>query len=198
MSERTSRRIARHFPKPDGRILLCFVDLQAEPPEAEDGMTPQARAEQLDKFATQQRNLPRPWDPPTCEPELRQVLWLWLDKVVEWINHEYAWQPEQMIPACWPDHPHIAHELAVLACLRWDAGAETTPEGLEAWHRFALPGFLERMASRLDANCRDNKHQDWPALARHKHYSSAETELHRSSRYSRDRRYDADQADDGR
>ncbi len=188
MSDHTSGRIAAHFPPPPGRIIKCFVDLQAEAPKAEPGMSDEARAEQLDRFTKQQRNLPRPWDPPTCEPELRQHVWAWLDKVAAWVNREYAWQPEQMIPAGWPDHPHIAHELAVLACLRWDVGAEPTPEGLESWHRFALPGFLERMKARLDANCRANEHQAWPALARHKHYTSAEAEVRRSGRYSRDRR----------
>jgi hypothetical protein len=45
-------------------------------------------------------NLPRPWDPSTCPQDLRAAVWGWCDNVAEWINHEYAWRPTQMIPLC--------------------------------------------------------------------------------------------------
>ncbi|MEO6701478.1 MAG: hypothetical protein ABI140_06420 [Jatrophihabitantaceae bacterium] len=179
-------KIASHFPAPPPRIQKTLIDLQAKPPEAEDHQTPEARAQQLADFYKQHRQLPRPWDPPTCEPELRRHVWQWLDKVAAWLNQEYVWQPEQMIPACWPFHPHIAHELAVLACLRWDIGAESTAEGLESWHRFTLPGFLDRMTTRLDTTCRAQEHKPWPALARQRHYATSESEMRRSLLYSRD------------
>ena len=67
-------------------------------------------------------DLPRPWDPASCPPLIRQHLWLWCDDVAAWLNRDYAWRPVNLIPACWPRHPHIARELPVLACLRTAAG----------------------------------------------------------------------------
>ena len=59
--------------------------------------------------------LPKPWDPPSCRnPQLRAELWAWLDAVATWVNHEYVWDPDGTIPPCWPLHPHIVHELAVI------------------------------------------------------------------------------------
>lgn len=111
--------------------------------------------------------LPRPWDPATCPSELRQQLWLWCDDVASWLNQEYSWRPTSLIPACWPQHPHIANELPVLACLR-DAADSAGPELLEEWHRHALPLFLDRLAGRLgESTCRTGKHQDWPAASRY-------------------------------
>ena len=69
------------------------------------------------------RLLARPWDPPTCmDPELRADLWDWLDRVVTWLNHEYVWDTNGFIPSCWPEHPHLVHDLAVLADQRRRAG----------------------------------------------------------------------------
>jgi hypothetical protein len=117
-------------------------------------------------------DLPRPWDPPTCPPEIRDPLWHWLDDVAAWINREYAWRPAQMIPPCWPAHPHLARELPVLACLRMAAGRAVTADLMEDWHRYALPYFLERMVSRLEgSSCRNGQHSDWPSAARHDHYT---------------------------
>ena len=126
--------------------------------------------------------LPRPWDPPTCPPTLLGELWVWLDEVVAWLNREYSWQPETMIPACWPAHPHIAHELAVLACLRYDAGRTYSPDTLEQWHRQVLPGFLTRMQTRLGANmCPPGKHADWPGGARHAGFSTTPAQTRRTA-----------------
>ena len=125
-------------------------------------------------------DLPRPWDPTTCPPEVRDHLWHWLDDVATWINHEYAWRPAQMIPPCWPAHPHLARELPVLACLRVAAGEALTADLMEDWHRYTLPHFLERMASRLgDSGCRGGQHSDWPAAARHDHYAGDEAAIQR-------------------
>ena len=63
----------------------------------------------------------------------------WLDDVVIWLNHEYVWDVVAMIPACWPKHPHLVHEIAVLADLRRRAGHALTGDALEEWHRYALP-----------------------------------------------------------
>ena len=143
---------------------------------------PAAVAAQLDQLRTLRTGHPaaiaaldvtdlaRPWEPATCTEELREQIWWWCDDVAAWLNHDYAWRPGQLIPPCWPAHPHIAHELAVLACLRVEAEAAIDLDLLEAWHRDALPGFLERMISRLGESCRTGSHTDWPAAARHDAY----------------------------
>lgn len=113
-------------------------------------------------------DLPRPWLPATCTDELRAALWKWCDDVVSWLNREYAWRPTSMVPACWPRHPHIAGEVAVLACLRHSAGQGHSPDQMEEWHRYTLPMFLDRVSSRLGrSTCDSGTHQDWPAAARY-------------------------------
>jgi hypothetical protein len=113
-------------------------------------------------------NLPHPWEPDSCPDELRDAVWSWCSAVGGWINTQYAWRPTQMIPPCWPLHPHIARELPTLAVLRWEADVATSPDLLEEWHRYTLPLFLDRMAGRLgESTCRTaGKHQDWPAAGR--------------------------------
>ncbi|MCC6497164.1 MAG: hypothetical protein IT193_13005 [Propionibacteriaceae bacterium] len=111
--------------------------------------------------------LPRPWDPPTCnKPALRAELWVWLDAVVTWFNHEYVWDPAAgMIPPCWPQHPHLVHEIAVLADQRRRAALDPTSSSLEEWHRYGAPNFLDRMRKRMKNGC-DEHHQAWPAQGR--------------------------------
>ena len=132
-------------------------------------------------------DLPNPWAPGTCDDDLREAIWQWCDAVAEWVNHEYTWRPAQVIPPCWPHHPHIAHELPVLAVLRLAAESSTGPELLEEWHRHTLPGFFERMLTRLgESGCRTGKHVDWPARPRHLSYSSEEAVEDRQSLYYAD------------
>ena len=118
-------------------------------------------------------NLPRPWDPPSCtNPALRRELWTWLDKFVTWFNHEYVWDHNAgMIPACWPQHPNLVHEIAVLADQRRRAGLDPTSSALEEWHRFGIPGFLERLKTRTKNSC-DEHHAAWPAEPRNARLAS--------------------------
>lgn len=110
--------------------------------------------------------LPRPWDPGTCpDPQLRAELWDWLDQVVTWHNHTYAWDPDRIIPACWPHHPHLVADIAVLADQRRRAQLALSSDLLEEWHRFTLPNFHDRTESQIRAHC-DTHHQSWPARAR--------------------------------
>jgi len=125
-----------------------------------------ARVEEAD-------DLDRPWDLATLSGQLRQMLWLWCDDVVDWINRSYAWRPAQLIPACWPRHPHIAAELPAVACQRYSAARAFSADELDRWHRETLPGFLDRMADRLGDGCRSGAHADWPAAARHDAYRAA-------------------------
>lgn len=132
------------------------------------------------------RRLPRPWDPPSCtHPDLRLELWVWLDDVVTWINHEYVWDTDGVIPSCWPEHPHLVHDLAVLADQRRRAGLAHTSDALEDWHRFALPSFLDRMAARLKSHC-ESGHQPWPAGSRHVRHTSDPHRRRRVATYTSD------------
>lgn len=122
--------------------------------------------------------LPKPWDPPTCRnPQLRAELWTWLDAVAIWVNHEYGWDPDGTIPPCWPQHPHIVHELAVMADQRRRAGIALDSNALEEWHRYTLTGFLERLRGRLKTHCEPD-HQPWPARSRHVRHT-ADRYVHR-------------------
>jgi len=116
--------------------------------------------------------LPRPWDPAGCPAPLRGELWRWLEQVAAWVNREHGWQPDRVIPPCWPQHPHLVHELAVLACLRHVAGQALIPEPLEDWHRNGLAGFLDRLGPRLGTGCPPGRHTDWPAAGRYRDYLS--------------------------
>lgn len=156
--------ILTRFPTPPGSVLRALELLEV------------VRRDDADEMAEygDLTDLPRPWDPATCPPGLRAAVWSWCDAVTEWINHEYAWRPTQMIPPCWPHHAHIAHELPALAIQRWDAGQSTRPDALEDWHRYTLPMFYERMFTRLgESTCRAGKHTDWPAESRIVAYNSA-------------------------
>ena len=130
--------------------------------------------------------LPRPWDPGTCtNPELRIQIWEWLEAVVAWLNHEYSWDLDAMVPTCWPHHPHLVHELAVLADQRRRAGLATHSRLMEEWHRYTLPAFADRMRGRLGAHC-DEGHQPWPGRSRHnQHVSTGDAEA-REDLYARD------------
>ena len=80
------------------------------------------------------------------------------------------------IPDCWPMHPHLVHEIAVVADQRRRAGHAPNSDILENWHRYVLPGFIDRMRRRLKQSC-DDDHQPWPARSRHtRHISEAASE----------------------
>ncbi|MCE0536108.1 hypothetical protein LWF15_11360 [Kineosporia rhizophila] len=131
--------------------------------------------------------LPRPWDPGTCPAPLRAQIWHWCDLVAGWINAQLLWRPTQMIPACWPAHPHIAHELPLLACQRLNAEKSFDPAALEEWHRYTLAYFLDRLRDRLgDSSCRDGKHMDWPGRARQQSFQSPAAMFQRGEHFAAD------------
>lgn len=117
-------------------------------------------------------SLPRPWDLATIsDPELRVEVWEWLDKVVGWLNAEYLWDVADLIPPCWPSHPHLVHELGVVADQRRRAGFAFTSDALEEWHRYTLPYFIDRMRNRYRGYCEEH-HQPAPGTARNRRYTS--------------------------
>ncbi len=121
-------------------------------------------------------DLARPWEPATCtDPGLRGELWEWLDQFVSWVNEQCLWDPGDVIPPCWPHHPHLVHELAVLAVQRLQASRTPTASALEQWQTHTLPAFLNRSHTRLRRHC-DTDHQPTPAGTAHtRHQSGPET-----------------------
>ncbi|MGK2876717.1 MAG: hypothetical protein ACSLEW_13950 [Nocardioides sp.] len=118
--------------------------------------------------------LQRPWIPSSCSPDLRFLIYGWLDEVVAWINEDCLWRTERAVPACWEQHPHIVHELAVVATLRWHAELALTPAAMEDWLRFTLPQFLDRMATRVgETGCPPGAHQPHPGSSRNDAYRDA-------------------------
>ncbi|SOC48587.1 hypothetical protein SAMN05660748_1289 [Blastococcus aggregatus] len=168
----TGSQLAVPFPKPPQEVRRALDQLRA----AEDARLPPAGLPLLD----------RPWDPATCSAVVRQQLWPWLDGVAAWLNDTYAWQTSSAIPSCWPAHPHLVQELAVLACLRVTAAAALAPHGLEEWHRYALPTFHARMTERLGTGCPPGRHTDWPARSRAADYASAKATAARRALFDRD------------
>lgn len=168
--------MTRPFPEPGRQIQHAYRELMI----AATGTKEQVKA------LGDPRLLARPWDPPTCvRPGLRRELWDWLEHVVTWLNTEYVWDVPEIIPACWPHHPHLAHEIAVLADQRRQAGTALTSDRLEEWHRYCLPAFVERMRSRLKAHCEEG-HQPCPAKGRHARHLSNDLTTDREDTYDAD------------
>lgn len=163
------------FPNPGPLLRLAHRDLLI----AATGTKDQVKA--LGNLSA----LPRPWDPPTChDHELRRELWEWLETVVTWLIHEYCWDADDVIPPYWPQHPHLVHDVAVLADQRRRAGLAHTSDPLEDWHRYCLPAFLDRTRARVKDHCQDG-HQPWAAHVRYARHTGRGT-LHRQQRYASD------------
>lgn len=153
------------FPQPGYRVRQAYTALDRAASNEK-----QAALE----LSVPPHELPRPWDPASCRsPELRQEVWEWLEAVVIWLNHEYVWDIATMIPACWPAHPHLVHEIAVLADQRRAAGLALNSIPMEEWHRYSLPMFIDRIRTRVRDHCEED-HQAWPARSRHTRHLSNE------------------------
>ena len=176
-SEAASRMLVEPFPSPGRRVEHAYRELDV----ALYG------SDEEKKALGSPRLLARPWDPPTCvDPQLRADLWHWLDRVVTWLNHEYVWDVAGMIPGCWPRHPHLVHEIAVLADVRRRAGLALAGDAMEEWHRYAFPAFTERTRHRMKAHCEDKEHQPWPAHGRHARYRSEDAVTRRARIFAGD------------
>jgi len=130
--------------------------------------------------------LPRPWDLATIAmPALRAEVWQWLDAVVGWLNREYMWETGDLIPPCWPSHPHLVHELGVVADQRRRAGMAFTSDALEEWHRYCLPSFVDRMKARCRGFCEDG-HLSAPGNARNIRYDTGSAVADRKALFADD------------
>lgn len=168
--------LVRPFPLPGRLVTLAYRELDL----ADTGTAEQVHA------LGDARLLPRPWDPASCgTPQLREQLWAWLEAVVDWLLTEYVWDPADTIPACWPQHPHLVHEIAVLADQRRRAGYALTSDALEEWHRYNLPAFTDRMRVRTRSSCEEG-HQPWPAKGRHARHTSEASQQAREDAYRAD------------
>ena len=174
--------MARALPAPSPIIVGALDELRLA------AVSPPESASELRTLAL----LPRPWDPPTCPSELRRLLYAWFDEVAAWINEEHTWRVERVIPICWFDHPHIVHELATVACLRWEAEYAVSAAVLEEWHRYTLPMFLDRVGQRIGSTgCPPGKHQPTPGDARNALYRGESETRARRRRRMRERECDA-------
>jgi hypothetical protein len=130
--------MAAPFPSPPGVIARTLDELRIAA----------AAIDESEHEARRVALLPRPWDPADCPAENRRNVYVWLDDVVAWINEEHTWRTDRVIPLCWDLHPHIVHELATVACLRWEATFARTAAVLEEWHRpvhaASVPGARRR------------------------------------------------------
>jgi hypothetical protein len=173
---RASRPMIEPFPIPGAYVQLAYRELNLAINGTEE------EREQIGNPAL----LPRPWEPASClGPELRHQLWLWLEEVVNWLNRQYSWDVSGMIPTCWPEHPHLVHEIAVVADQRRRAGLATTSDALEEWHRHCLPAFLDRMRARVKSHC-DDDHVRWPGRSRHSEHTSKRDVEAREDAYAAD------------
>jgi hypothetical protein len=169
--------LVRPFPPPGRAVQLAYRELHL----AATG-TPEQRTALGDTA-----RLPRPWAPATCtEPQLRAELWHWLDTVVTWINHQLVFDPTDVIPPCWPRHPHLVHEIAVLADQRRHAGLALASDPLEEWHRYTLPAFQERMRRRVAEHCTDTHPAVWPSAGRHSRHLDDQHTADRRQAFSQD------------
>ena len=176
-SEAKPRTLAQPFPSPGRRVEHAYRELDVALYGGDEDK----------KALGAPRLLARPWDPPTCaDPDLRAEVWAWLDRVVTWLNHEYVWDVAGMIPGCWLKHPHLVHEIAVLADLRRRAGQSLTGDAMEEWHRYALPAFIERTRQRMKAHCEDKEHQPWPAQGRHTRHQAKDAITERARIFAGD------------
>ena len=84
-----SSALVQPFPKPGRLVQFAYRELDLATSRQQDHLLP------LQDLA----NVPRPWDLGTCEtPQLRKEVWLWLEAVVTWLNHEYVWDVADVIP----------------------------------------------------------------------------------------------------
>ena len=162
MTEPSTPQLLDPFPAPGPLLDFAFFQLHV----AATGSPAERQA------VGDPETLPRPWLPETCtDPRLRRALWDWLDQVATWINRQYTWDTTDLIPACWPQHPHLIRELAVIADQYRRAAAALDSTPLEEWHRYTLPMFTDRMRGRCRQHC-DSGHKPSPGSGRQRRHQT--------------------------
>lgn len=176
MTNQPTAALLDPFPAPSQRLDFAYFQLHL----ALNGSPAERKA------VGDPARLPRPWLPDTCtDPQLRRDLWAWLDAVTIWLNQEYTWDPDDLIPACWPAHPHLVREIAAVADQYRRARAALESTALEEWHRYTLPMFTDRMRRRCRQHCESNGHRTTPGYGRQQRHTTTEAAARQSL-------YDAD------
>jgi hypothetical protein len=133
-------------------------------------------AERLDGLETQLRagsgGVPGavPWlwlpgpNPGGGEPGQERDLARTLETFVGWYNAVYVGTDgsrARPIPACWPQHPGLAMEIATLAYTWWAANTGRTANIRDAqqWHHQWRPAFTDRLLSWVHPHCLDGHHR---------------------------------------
>lgn len=89
------------------------------------------------------------------------------DVLVDWVtdyNETWVVTDTQLIPSCWPVHPALAREIAVLYsawAVAFHSPTTTSPDHAVSWLERTLPGFHRRMETWLGTEpsaCRAGKH----------------------------------------
>lgn len=174
--DRTPGPMVAPFPHPGRQLEQAYRELDI----ALNGTDEQRKALGSLKM------LPRPWDPDSLtRPQLRRELWDWLEAFTIRLNAEYVWDVAGVVPHCWPHHPHLVRELAVLADQRRRAALAFGSDALDEWHRYALPAFVDRMRQRVKNHCEDG-HQQWPAKGRHSRHLAGPATAQRETAYAQD------------
>ncbi|MFJ8385582.1 hypothetical protein ACIQ9Q_13920 [Streptomyces sp. NPDC094438] len=116
------------------------------------------------ELATEEVTGPVPWDLGALPSKLVAEMPGWLDEVCRWLNETYAWQPQDVIPPCWPQHDRIVYEVAAFAFARIDAYGDTAGSAI-IWHE-QYARFVTRMNNSLGKagdDCRVGKHEARPS-----------------------------------
>lgn len=156
-----ARRMMPWPPLPD-LVAKQLEALAAEDEESEESEGSEGEpARQVDEETGEiLPRVVRPWDLNHLQGDLEAAVWSWLDDVVMWLNYTYAWQDDQVIPACYPEHEGLALDLAALAFGRLDAYETTTAAYVGRWHS-DWEDLQRRMGVALGESgrdCRRGKH----------------------------------------
>jgi hypothetical protein len=80
----------------------------------------------------------------------------------------------------------VVHDLAVVASVRVFATMTATPSALDEWHRYTLPGFLDRLQVRLGEGCPPGRHATRPRNDRDQRLVSSEHRARQEGAFRRD------------
>lgn len=113
-----------------------------------------------------------PWSWSNLTVDEAEVLDVMLTDWVADYNTQHTTDTGHVIPACWRQHPALAHQIPVLFWTWWDTHRNPDAQIQLAgeWYGRHLPAFQERLDGLLGqhgqhgsaANCRAGKHDDRP------------------------------------
>ncbi len=104
-----------------------------------------------------------PWAWSNLDDEEAQELHTSLLWFIHTYNSQYAVEVTHVIPACWPEHPRMVHELPVLYWAWWMSHRDrkATPGDAAVFYSETLVRFQDRLPTLLGdgaVTCRKGKH----------------------------------------